>query len=199
MESMRPDGSAMPSVGTLSVFEPPAGPGVRVDTFGYAGYKTSPRYDSLLAKVIAWTPQQRFEEAVGRAYRALSEFRLQGVRTNIPFLQSILCHPDFREGRLYTGFIDDHLAALAGAGAPIHRRLFVEPAPPEPAGNGADQPQAVAETGRAGVRVDPSDPLAVLAYGKSAAARPTAAPSTTPALPAGAAASAAPDGTVAVE
>jgi acetyl/propionyl-CoA carboxylase alpha subunit/acetyl-CoA carboxylase carboxyltransferase component len=200
METMRPDGSAMPSAGTLGVFEPPAGPGIRVDTFGYAGYKTSPRYDSLLAKVIAWTPQPRFEEAVTRAYRALGEFRLQGVRTNIPFLQSILCHPDFRAARLYTGFIDDHLPSLTGDQAPRHRALFVEPATPPPApGNGAGQPTATAEARRAGARVDPTDPLAVLAYGKSAAPRrPQPAFAAEPTA-AAAAAVTAPEGTVAVE
>jgi pyruvate carboxylase len=56
METMRPDGATVPSSGKIAVFEPATGPGIRVDTFGYAGYTTSPRYDSLLAKLIVHTP-----------------------------------------------------------------------------------------------------------------------------------------------
>ena len=59
METMRADGMAMPGGGTLTAFEPPSGPGVRTDTFGYAGYRTSPRFDSLLAKVIVHSPSPR--------------------------------------------------------------------------------------------------------------------------------------------
>ncbi len=204
METMRPDGNAMPSGGTLNVFDPPSGPGVRVDTFGYAGYKTSPRYDSLLAKVITHSPSARFEDAVKRAYRALSEFRIQGVKTNVGFLQSMLAHPEFASAHHYTRFIEEHLADLVGDAAPTHPALYVEP-PPVAAGatNGAavpaiPVPAAAAEDGRAGARIDPNDPLAVLAYGKGAppvVARPAAAPAAAarPAAPAG------PAGTVAVE
>jgi acetyl/propionyl-CoA carboxylase alpha subunit/acetyl-CoA carboxylase carboxyltransferase component len=205
METMRPDGNAMPSGGTLAVFDPPGGPGVRVDTFGYAGYKTSPRYDSLLAKVIASTPRPRFEEAVKRAYRALSEFRVQGVKTNISFLQSMLAHPDFVAGNLYTRFIEEHLPELVGDEAPPHAALYVEPPPPASATatNGAVEPASpvaapAAADGRAGARIDPNDPLAVLAYGKGAtpvASRPMPAP----AAAARAEALAGPAGTVAVE
>src|SRR5690606_37491277 len=53
METMQPDGSPRPAGGTLTAFELPTGPGVRVDTFGYVGYRTSPAFDSLLAKVVA--------------------------------------------------------------------------------------------------------------------------------------------------
>ncbi|HXH21536.1 MAG TPA: carboxyl transferase domain-containing protein [Dehalococcoidia bacterium] len=198
METMKPDGTAMPSAGVLSAFQPPSGPGIRVDTFGYAGYKTSPRYDSLLAKVIAHTPRASFEEAVARCYRALTEFRLQGVNTNIPFLLSILSDPGFKAGRLYTRFIDDHLPALLEGGA-AHPMRYADGAKLEaaaPAAEGAS-PGGAPASGQAGVKVDPNDPLAVLKYGKAAAeaARPQA-----PASPPGAspAAVAAPEGTVAV-
>ena len=83
MESMQRDGTTRPTSGTLSAFEPPAGPGVRVDSFGYAGYRTSPAFDSLLAKVIAHSPSENFTDVVQRAYRALCEFRIEGVATNI--------------------------------------------------------------------------------------------------------------------
>jgi acetyl/propionyl-CoA carboxylase alpha subunit len=199
METMRPDGTAMPSAGTLTAFEPPTGPGIRVDTFGYAGYKTSPRYDSLLAKVIAHTPRASFEEAVARCYRALTEFRLQGVNTNIPFLQAIISQPDFKAGRLYTRFIDDRLPALLD-GAAAHPARYVDGARAQVAPEPAPAPSAngAPATGQAGVKVDPNDPLAVLKYGKSApeAAR---ASSPAPAQVSTPAAVAAPDGTVAVE
>ena len=62
------------------------GPGVRTDGFGYTGYRTSNAFDSLLAKVIAHSPSPDFADAVARTTRALSEFRLEGVSTNIAFL-----------------------------------------------------------------------------------------------------------------
>ncbi|HLZ69508.1 MAG TPA: carboxyl transferase domain-containing protein [Dehalococcoidia bacterium] len=162
METMSASGETLPSGGALAAFDPPNGPGIRVDTFGYAGYRTSPRFDSLLAKVIAHSTQQRFLDAVNRCDRALSEFRVDGVPTNIPFLRGVLAQPAFREGRLSTRFIDDHLAALAGAATAEQQRRYVEPAVPATAANGA-------AAGRAGVRLASDDPLAVLAYGKAAA------------------------------
>ena len=74
METMTADGSAKPGGGTLTVFEPPSGPGVRVDTYGYAGYRTNPNFDSLLAKVIVHSPSADFADALAtrraRACRA---------------------------------------------------------------------------------------------------------------------------------
>ena len=64
METMTADGSAKPGGGTLTVFEPPSGPGVRVDTYGYAGYRTNPNFDSLLAKVIVHSPSADFADAL---------------------------------------------------------------------------------------------------------------------------------------
>ncbi|MEL6211797.1 MAG: hypothetical protein AAFR44_16755, partial [Pseudomonadota bacterium] len=62
----------------LEVFSPPAGPGIRVDTYGRAGYKPSPSYDSLIAKVIASVPGGTHRDALRRLRRALSEFELEG-------------------------------------------------------------------------------------------------------------------------
>ena len=83
METMKEDGSVRPGGGTLTAFEPPAGPGIRVDTFGYAGYQTNPRFDSLLAKVILHARSGDLAEVASRGCRALSEFRLAGVPTNM--------------------------------------------------------------------------------------------------------------------
>ena len=98
METVGADGSVRPSGGTLTVYEAPAGPGVRTDGFGYAGYRTSRAFDSLLAKVIAHAPSPDFAVAASRLSRALSEFRLDGLATSIPFLRAILAHPDFLAG-----------------------------------------------------------------------------------------------------
>ncbi|MCK9520697.1 MAG: ATP-grasp domain-containing protein, partial [Dehalococcoidia bacterium] len=159
LETMDAEGNARPSGGTLTAFEPPTAPGLRVDTYGYAGYTTSPSFDSLLAKLITHAPSARFDDALNRAYRALCEFRVDGVATNIPFLQALLQHPDFRTNRLYTRFIEDHIAELSQAEGE-HRRLYFES-------------PATAAPGLAGARIDANDPLAVLQHGKSGDHIPT--------------------------
>ena len=114
METMDGKGATKPTGGTLAVFEPPSGPGVRVDTFGYAGYTTSAAYDSLLAKVIVHG-RGDWAEAVAKAARTLREFRIGGVATNVPLLQAILAHADFKANRVSTSFIDRHVAELVEA------------------------------------------------------------------------------------
>src|SRR2546428_7633341 len=99
METMGADGTVRPSGGTLTAFEVPSGPGIRTDSFGYAGYRTSPRFDSLLAKLIGHTTSADFADVVTRTYRALCEFKIEGVSTNLPFLQNLLQHPEFMAGR----------------------------------------------------------------------------------------------------
>lgn len=121
METVAADGTVRPSGGTLTAFTIPSGPGVRVDTFGYVGYGTSPRFDSLLAKLIAYTTVADFSAVVRKTSRALCEFAIEGVSTNKPFLQRLLQHPEFVAGRLYTRFVEDHLAeaVLPRAGAKV--------------------------------------------------------------------------------
>ena len=175
METMTADGSAKPGGGTLTVFEPPSGPGVRVDTYGYAGYRTNPNFDSLLAKVIVHAPSPDFADALARAERALAAFRLEGAPSNIAFLRALLAHPDFRANRVHTRFIDEHAKELVAVAAQPQSGLYFQAA------------AALAPGGRqAGARVDAVDPLAVLSFGKAAQqATPEAA-------------SDAPEGTVAV-
>uniref|UniRef100_UPI0038CF53A1 acetyl-CoA carboxylase family protein n=1 Tax=Rhodopila globiformis TaxID=1071 RepID=UPI0038CF53A1 len=176
METIAPDGSVRPGGGTLSVYEAPSGPGVRTDGFGYAGYRTSGAFDSLLAKVIAHAGD--FPSAVGRASRALSEFRLEGVATSIPFLRNVLAHPDFVAGRVHTRWIDETIEALV-AGVADQRQRFVEPA-------------VSGETGFAGARVKSRDPLALFAHDARVKAEQVAvAPGDAPDL-------AGPDGSVGV-
>ncbi len=149
METVREDGAILPTVGTLAAYEPPSGPGVRTDGFGYGGYETSLGYDSLLAKVIGYSPSPVFEDAIARTSRALSEFRIEGVETNIPLLQSILRHPDFASSSVHTRFVDENIAHLAATAAP---RRFVTPEGFEPPAAGADQGrQAVGPEGSVGL------------------------------------------------
>ena len=155
LETMAPDGSAKPAGGVLSTFEPPSGPGVRVDGFGYAGYRTSARFDSLLAKLIVHAGAGGLSRAVAKAYRALSEFRIEGSATNIAFLQNLLAHPSVAAGEVHTRFIEEHMGELAGAPA-AHPKLYF------------DAVRGAAPSGpkRAGVLVDAIDPLAILVLGK---------------------------------
>ena len=114
MEVMDETGGTRPTGGTLAMFDLPSGPGVRVDTFGYSGYRTSTAFDSLLAKVIVHSPGGNWTDVVHKATRTLREFRIGGVATNIPFLAAILAHPDFVDNRVSTGFIEAHVADLVG-------------------------------------------------------------------------------------
>ncbi|HZC47120.1 MAG TPA: biotin carboxylase N-terminal domain-containing protein, partial [Candidatus Acidoferrum sp.] len=175
MESMRADGSARPAGGTITTFEAPSGPGVRTDSFAYAGYTTSPNFDSLLAKLIAHSHSANFGDVVTKTYRALCEFRIEGVPTNIGFLQSLLRHPEFIANRIYTRFIEDNISTLVGGAESEHRKLFFDRSATAP---GADAVGAGSR--RAGARIDTSDPLAVLHHGKSRsdAASPIAATAT---------------------
>ncbi|MFN8615670.1 MAG: carboxyl transferase domain-containing protein [Dehalococcoidia bacterium] len=189
MERMEANGTTRPAGGTLTAFEVPSGPGLRTDTFGYSGYTTSPRFDSLLAKVIAHTPSPSFPDVVAKTYRALSEFRVEGVTTNISFLQNLLLRPEVREGTVHTRFVEETVADLLSPAAP-HPVLHFET---------AAAPAAEPARRLAGVKVDARDPLAVLDYGRGgggAARQEPAAPAPkTPAPPA----NGAPDGTSAVD
>ena len=157
METIEADGSVRPTGGILESFEMPSGPGVRVDSFGYAGYRTSPSYDSLLAKLIVHAPGNDFTVLARKTYRALCECRIAGLSSNIPFLQNLLCHGEFQAGEINTHFIDTHLDALVSGAA--HQRMFFEPAS-----------EAPADANLVGVKVDASDPLAILSHGRSEAA-----------------------------
>jgi acetyl/propionyl-CoA carboxylase alpha subunit/acetyl-CoA carboxylase carboxyltransferase component len=121
-ETMDASGQVRPVGGVLRAFDPPSGPGVRVDTHGYTGYPWNAAFDPLLAKVIAHARTARFEDAVGKARRALCEMRVEGVETNLPLLRALLGHPDVIAGRVHTRFVEEHLPALlraAGDAQPV--------------------------------------------------------------------------------
>ncbi|MBI3522677.1 MAG: acetyl-CoA carboxylase biotin carboxylase subunit [Chloroflexi bacterium] len=107
------DANFAPSTGTLTTFLPPAGPGIRVDSHCFQGYEVPPYYDSLLAKVIAWGRDR--PEAVARMQRALDEFTVVGVTTNISAHKRILSSELFRNGQVTTHLIDTvGIEAIAG-------------------------------------------------------------------------------------
>jgi acetyl/propionyl-CoA carboxylase alpha subunit/acetyl-CoA carboxylase beta subunit len=139
MEIMTETGATQPTSGTLIAFDPPSGPGVRVDSFGYAGYRTSAAFDSLLAKVIVHVPTARWGDVVAKAARSLREFRIGGVETNIAFLQAVLANPDFVVNRISTSFIDSRVAALVEAARGATHPLFfaVGAEAPAPVAKGA--------------------------------------------------------------
>lgn len=159
-EEMTEDGTARPTGGTLTAFEVPSGPGIRTDTYGYVGYTTHPGFDSLLAKVIGSAPGPDFEAAVTRVRRALSEFRIEGVGTNVGFLQALLSRPELLDGSTTTTFIAEHAPALVAEAAKRDRRFFaLDPAP-----RSGDRARTSGR-GLAGAVVDAGDPLAVLRHG----------------------------------
>ena len=115
METLAADGSVVPAAGTLTVFSPPSGPGVRVDTYGRPGLVASPQYDSLLAKVITHVHGSSFPAAVRKTLTALSEFSIDGVGTNVGLLRELLSDSQFQSGWVTTGFLDEKLPELAAA------------------------------------------------------------------------------------
>ena len=101
-----PANNFAPDYGKLSTYRSPAGFGIRLDGgTAYAGAMLAPYYDSLLVKVTAWGVN--LPEACQRMDRALREFRIRGVKTNIPFVENVVNHPRFRAGDVTTSFLDD--------------------------------------------------------------------------------------------
>ncbi|HWD05633.1 MAG TPA: pyruvate carboxylase [Amycolatopsis sp.] len=95
-----------PDTGQISAYRSPGGSGIRLDGgTAFSGTEISAHFDSLLVKLTC--RGRDFKTAVGRARRAVAEFRIRGVATNIPFLQAVLDDPDFREGRVTTSFIEE--------------------------------------------------------------------------------------------
>ena len=99
-----PDEKFRPCAGLIEKFRPPGGPGVRVDTHGYDGFRLSPQYDSLLAKVIVHQPTR--PEALRCMQRCLNEFIIEPLKTTLPFLRKVTSHPDFIEATVDTGFVE---------------------------------------------------------------------------------------------
>jgi acetyl-CoA carboxylase biotin carboxylase subunit len=103
-----PERGFQPSPGVITTFHPPGGPGVRLDTHVYAGYRVPPYYDSLLAKLIVSGKTR--EEALVRSRYALGSFVIEGIATTIGILQEIVADPSFQKGEIDTHFLERFLA-----------------------------------------------------------------------------------------
>ena len=99
-----PEDNFSPDYGRIQTYRSPAGFGIRLDgATAYSGAQLVPFYDSLLVKLTAW--DNTLPAASRRSDRALREFRIRGVKTNIPFLENVVNHPEFQAGRTTTGFL----------------------------------------------------------------------------------------------
>ncbi len=101
-----PYNNFLPSVGKITVHLAPTGPGVRLDSGIYAGYEVTPFYDSMLAKLVCWGATRG--EAIVRMSRALDEYRILGLKTNLPFHQKLMRSHHFISGKFDTSFIEQH-------------------------------------------------------------------------------------------
>ncbi len=116
----------VPDYGKIHTYRSPAGFGIRLDGgSAYSGAVITPYYDSLLVKTTAWG--REFPHACQRMDRALREFRVRGVKTNIPFLENVVNHPDFQAGRVTTGWLEQtpELVRIRAAQGPRHQAADV--------------------------------------------------------------------------
>lgn len=132
-ETLDAKGQPVPSGGTLAAFAPPSGPGVRIDSYGYPGYRTNPNFDSLLAKLIIHEPSGALERLFRRAAEALCEFHISGVETNIPLLRHFLGLPDLADWSVTVRSLDAHLGRAASLDGGPERFFATAPAGAQPA------------------------------------------------------------------
>lgn len=148
-ETITADGVARASSGTIALFQPPTGPGIRVDTHCYSGYRINPNYDSLLAKIVVRTATPDMDVLARKADRALADLRAVGVRTNSSLLRAILGRPELVRGTAGTTFVERRLPELLNAAS-----RFTE----APQTAGGEVPTAPAK-----VLADVNDPHAIRA------------------------------------
>jgi acetyl-CoA carboxylase, biotin carboxylase subunit len=99
-----PSNNFFPSPGRITTLQTPSGPGIRDDGGVYEGWTVPIDYDPMISKLAAWGATR--DEAISRIRRALGEYRIEGIKTNISFFLEILDHPNFRSADFDTGFID---------------------------------------------------------------------------------------------
>jgi acetyl/propionyl-CoA carboxylase alpha subunit/acetyl-CoA carboxylase carboxyltransferase component len=114
-EIVSSDGAVRPAAGRITRFEPPTGPGLRIDTAGHAGYRPNPAFDTLLAKLIVHSERGGFPALVARAKSALHEFRIEGCQTNRSLLEALLDRPEVLDGTADTAFADRVMGELVAA------------------------------------------------------------------------------------
>jgi acetyl-CoA carboxylase biotin carboxylase subunit len=111
-----PDNNFFPSPGKILALDEPAGPGVRVDSGAYPGWTVPLEYDPLIAKLAVWATSR--EAAIARLRRALAEYYVSGIKTNLGFFRRLLDAPEFRENRVDTTFLERWMAAARPADSP---------------------------------------------------------------------------------
>ena len=100
----------MPCPGRITRYNPPFGKGIRVDSAMYKGYLITPFYDSMIAKLIVWAPTR--QEAIEKMERALASFRIEGVNTTINLQRKILMTEAFKEAKIDTNYLEEHLEEI---------------------------------------------------------------------------------------
>ena len=130
-EKLTEEGTVVPTGGTLDSYNPPGGRGLRIDGAGYAGMRTNPAFDSLLAKLIVHHPHD-LRGALNRAKHALSQFEISGVATNVPILEHLLEQPGLATGDTTTDWVGDQWHKLLTAqpivnAQPVSKDAFVAP------------------------------------------------------------------------
>ncbi len=151
-ERLNQSGEIFPASGSLDKFETPKGRGIRVETAAYTNYEPNPRFDSLLAKLIASTPSGSYKDLLALGRRAIRDLRVEGIETNASFLLNILAAEDVINNQIHTGFIEERFSDLVE-----HKTDKESSVPPV---------KNIQSTSLAGAQLDTDDPLAVLDYGK---------------------------------
>ncbi|MEA1942508.1 MAG: carboxyl transferase domain-containing protein [Pseudomonadota bacterium] len=116
-EIVSADGAVRPAGEPVTCFEPPTGPGLRIDTAGHTGYRPNPAFDTLLAKLIVHSETGGFAGVLARARSALHEFRIEGCRTNRSLLEALLGRSEVRDGTADTEFADRIMGELVAEAA----------------------------------------------------------------------------------
>lgn len=119
-------GEIIPSSGKIKVFEPSFGPGIRVDSSAYSGYEVGPNFDSLLAKLIVHSKSLEFSKLIYSAYRALSEFRIEGVKTNLPLLLNLFKRKELETYSVWTKFLEENIGELLVSTQEDHKKFNFE-------------------------------------------------------------------------
>lgn len=150
-----PDNGFFPSPGKIERLAEPAGPGVRVDSGVYAGWNVPLDYDPMLAKLAVWSGNRM--EAVARMRRAIGEYRVSGIRSNLAFFGRLLADREFCEGQLDTGFLERFFARAPNPAEPSEQMLALAATaaqfqcgivPADADGHGAGQPSPWLLAGR---------------------------------------------------
>ncbi len=143
-ETYDPTGEVSASSGTLTAFAPPSGPGVRVDTAGYRGYRTNPHFDSLLAKLVVHDRSGELARLWRKAATALSEFHVTGPETNIGVLSGLLARPELGDWAVNVRSLEDLLQGLDLSGDAPKRFLDVANDPVGSTAKAVDVPEGMA-------------------------------------------------------